>query len=946
MILLHYLASNGLDALCRFALLPWTVLLLRQSLGRISDKDDSSWGIVMCAYGFMCSSLNAGRILGKYINKYWTNQSEYNFNNQFYTGGVHYIGILSLAFLGMTLTTRYSVLLVVYFIIGYAGARICIFDSSTNNTYDKFIVSDSNVDNNRVIASAATVDTNGEVATKRTLIVFIITSLASGVLYDKMELTLFPARDPCRLVSFICFIIYILMTSNSIKKKAKNIGKSFNKLTHLGRSNQPYSPSSKYQGYSSSSVRDVVDTNDELYEGVVPVNFLNFHKDEGKARTAYSATLRWRKENSIESLLSLSQLDTFDNILTNYPHFIHGVSRDNCVVVYELLGRAKPSVLNNLGITPEMLVWHFMLRNEYIFQRVIPKYAGSKRSSDALLMTVLDVKNVNILDITANTVSFIKQSAEIMDTHYPGVVARLVICNAPMLFYSAWSMVARVLPDSVKKKISIISDCKGLDDHIDPSQRPAQYDGTDPRALGQAEEHLNFIDLKNSWDNHSNQGIKDRKANNSQVSNDVVDKYTGNTGKAEAPINETVASTERSWFWSKKKAPTVAFLGETNKYHYDNESNTWVLDTDNSTDSNDLEEHGLVLAIQAAHLASLNSKNEKDSSEFSHNLTNLVKPKAANAGDKSTENSLFGGPNNKINANIFILVTLMFILSCLVQTGLVTLLPVWLATDAVQGGLGYSVSDISLTLAGSGCTIALLMNSFRSKLATLVRTSPVRVLRIACGCLVVIGFTLPLVLVDNTLFNSKLYIHQHFNSDALIMAHLSSIKSLRRPSCSLLHLIYPSIFISALIVSSTLSRKAAANIISISLNRSFNNASSIVFAMASLIDIIGPTALALTYSSTYRHHLPYPMDATFFLSLCTCVSSLVFIATLFLNVQLRGDFGVVRDNNLTTTSAGCKCLGDLRSILRSDYNALFGTVSFLGLDQFSYSKSYKSTKDI
>ena len=381
----------------------------------------------MCAYGFMCSSLNAGRILGKYINKYCTNQAECNFNNQFYTGGVHYIGILSLAFFGMTLTTRYSVLLVVYFIIGYAGARICIFDStssSNNNTHDKFIVSDSSVDNSRVISSVAAVDSNGEVGTKRTLTVFILTSLASGVLYDKMELTLFPARDPCRLVSFICFIIYILMTSNSIKKKAKNISKSFSKLAHLGRSSDPLSPSSKYQGFSSSNVRNTVDKMDnELFQGTIPVNFLNFHKDESKARTAYTATLRWRRENNIEHLLSISQLETFDNIMTNYPHFIHGISRDNCVVVYELLGRAKPGVLNKLRITPEMLVWHFMLRNEYIFRRVVPKNVGNNRSSDALIMTVLDVKNVNVLDITANTISFIKQSAEIMDTHYPGTYA-------------------------------------------------------------------------------------------------------------------------------------------------------------------------------------------------------------------------------------------------------------------------------------------------------------------------------------------------------------------------------------------------------------------------------------------------------------------------------------------------------------------------------------------
>ena len=509
-------------------------------------------------------------------------------------------------------------------------------------------------------------------------------------------------------------------------------------------------------------------------------------------------------------------------------------------------------------------------------------------------------------------------------------------------------MVARVLPDSVKKKISIISDCKGLNDHIDPSQRPAQYDGTDPKALGQTEEHLNFVNLKVEWEKTGHPTIQERQVN-SQISNNETVDSSASASVSKTAVNKresSTANTEGSWFWSKRKAPTVAYLGETNNYHYDNESNTWVLDTDTSTESNDLEEHGLVLAIQAAHLAAINSKNEKDSTEFSHNLSHLVKPKSGIDANKGKESYLVEGSSSKINANIFILVTLMFILSCLVQTGLVTLLPVWLATDVVQGGLGYSVSDISLTLAGSGCTIALLINSFRSKLATLVRTSPVRVLRIACGFLVVIGFTLPLVLVDNTLFNSKLYIHQHFHSDALVMAHLSSIKSLKRPSCSLLHLIYPAIFISLLIVSSILSRRAAANIISISLNRSFNNASSIVFAMASLIDIIGPTALALIYSSTYRHHLPYPMDATFFLSLCTCISSLVFIATLFLNVQLRGDFGVVRDNNLTTTSSECKCLGDLLGILRTDYNALFGNVSFLGFDQSSYSKSYKNIKDI
>ena len=39
---LAYLASSGLDTVARSSLLPFTVLLLRQSVGSMSSKDDSS----------------------------------------------------------------------------------------------------------------------------------------------------------------------------------------------------------------------------------------------------------------------------------------------------------------------------------------------------------------------------------------------------------------------------------------------------------------------------------------------------------------------------------------------------------------------------------------------------------------------------------------------------------------------------------------------------------------------------------------------------------------------------------------------------------------------------------------------------------------------------------------------------------------------------------------
>jgi CRAL/TRIO domain len=80
-----------------------------------------------------------------------------------------------------------------------------------------------------------------------------------------------------------------------------------------------------------------------------------------------------------------------------------------------------------------------------------------------------------------------------------GRVARLVICNAPSWFHSVWSMVARVLPESVRKKVVIMHGVKGLDEFILPSNRPEEYGGSDV-PLGHAPEHLQFLQLAKDWD--------------------------------------------------------------------------------------------------------------------------------------------------------------------------------------------------------------------------------------------------------------------------------------------------------------------------------------------------------------------------------------------------------------------------------------------------------------
>jgi hypothetical protein len=225
----------------------------------------------------------------------------------------------------------------------------------------------------------------------------------------------------------------------------------------LGISGQN-SPSKFQKKYSEVSIecspQDIV-----VDEAHVPNNFLAMHSNNmTKAKKAFEKSLMWRRDNKVDRIL-VSRQNHFQDILSLYPHALHRFSIDGCAVAYELLGRAKLSEIKKKGITPEHLTWHFLMRNELLFQKYL--HDGVKSSSLELgdsrnhdnthrenssssssssshnskikntqspsgippmgrMMTVLDVKGISISDITTDVISFIGQSSEIMDNYYPG----------------------------------------------------------------------------------------------------------------------------------------------------------------------------------------------------------------------------------------------------------------------------------------------------------------------------------------------------------------------------------------------------------------------------------------------------------------------------------------------------------------------------------------------
>jgi hypothetical protein len=70
----------------------------------------------------------------------------------------------------------------------------------------------------------------------------------------------------------------------------------------------------------------------------------------------------------------------------------------------------------------------------------------------------------------------------------------------------------------------------------------------------------------------------------------------------------------------------------------------------------------------------------------------------------------------------------------------------------------------------------------------------------------------------------------------------------------------------------------------------------------SLAEVAAPVVMALMLASVSHLNLRYPMDSSFLLTLTACLCFLLYIATLSLKIQYRGDFGLIADGDEIVSS--------------------------------------------
>jgi hypothetical protein len=222
-----------------------------------------------------------------------------------------------------------------------------------------------------------------------------------------------------------------------------------------------------------------------------PVRFLRAGKDdpvEGARR--YQATLQWRKENGIDTILTAPH-PNFELIKQHYPHYYHLQGHEGQPVFFELPPRTNLAALRAGGVDLKKLLHHYAMVTEFQWQYL-------DRHDFSRSITVIDLQGMRMTDFVGECVDYVRKSSEFTSQNYPERAGFVMVINVPGWFKMIWSVVKPLIDEVTLTKIQILRGkeeiFQALMDKIPIQNIPPEYGGQS-MPLGQAPQEELMRDL-------------------------------------------------------------------------------------------------------------------------------------------------------------------------------------------------------------------------------------------------------------------------------------------------------------------------------------------------------------------------------------------------------------------------------------------------------------------
>ncbi|GBG27855.1 Phosphatidylinositol/phosphatidylcholine transfer protein SFH9 [Hondaea fermentalgiana] len=189
----------------------------------------------------------------------------------------------------------------------------------------------------------------------------------------------------------------------------------------------------------------------------------------------WKESLKWRRENDIDKILSKPQ-GNFFRIKSLFPHAWFGNDADDNLVTLERFSDVRKNVdaLKKAGITAEDFAAHCVFLNEF--------WIKNRLTRTGRLNKIVDIKDVGLAQLTREVINYFQPMNHAMQ-QYPELIVNIYVVNASLSFRFIWAAVKPFLAKKTTEKIHFPSGSNEklkalLRSLMDPSILPEEYGGT------------------------------------------------------------------------------------------------------------------------------------------------------------------------------------------------------------------------------------------------------------------------------------------------------------------------------------------------------------------------------------------------------------------------------------------------------------------------------------
>jgi len=614
----------------------------------------------------------------------------------------------------------------------------------------------------------------------------------------------------------------------------------------------------------------------ELCVALLPPAWNVIHKTN--ANKKWEATKRWRIENKVWKIHSLPH-SVFPKIKEAYPHYVHGYSKLGYPIVYEKPGAMTLKKHFSEGtITVNDMLHHYSFFMEFLsnslcsrpeIREMLDKRPEGKDACHWGFMVVMNVSGLSLGVLSGDVLRYLQKAGKVNADHYPSSTNIALIVNSPFWLSGVFGKIKSILPENTQADIlSSSNQLEGMRKHIDDDQIPKEYGGSSPYALGEHpfEKELHKVvalGMKNTDDDDDDEFL-----------------FGGpSTIAADHTMQEKVS---------------FDIPEHVTKARFGSEDFDDIETGDNQTSP--------LFSSGSDHKYSISCDDEMPSCRHVISLRNGHKWKNA---------------RYYAEEYIFVMISVIHFVWCAAQGSLETIVPVWLLSPQVFGGLGYEPRRSAFALFTASIVVMWLLRSKMAKsVGGIPANAPMRGYRIGVGAEAVLLLLLPfvpyisnfdnmLVLTTNALFFAAMFI-------ASIIGRISSVK---------LHSIASSAYVEKISLRCD-SRTGIGQCLN--LIADFVQKGGLSYILGVTGEVVGALIVTpiMIWSSQNDHH--FPLDASFAFYTGSTLCAFLYMSSFSFKVAGETFSRRIVDERLHQTApSSCSILRDVIAVSSQDMASMF-----------------------